>query len=146
MWKTLRALLGDLRQAPITDLGLEVAGLALLLEIARADHNSTSDERKAIARAATQVFGVEGATADALIAEAEIAVDEAVSLFDFTRLLNDRLDRTMKLRLLEHLWRVAYVDGHLDHFEEYFLRKICDLLHLSHRDLIRAKLAVVADG
>ncbi|MGD9603143.1 MAG: TerB family tellurite resistance protein [Gammaproteobacteria bacterium] len=146
MWKTLRALLGDLRQAPITDLGLEVAGLALLLEIARADHNSTSDERKAIARAATQVFGVEGATADALIAEAEIAVDEAVSLFDFTRLLNDRLDRTMKLRLLEHLWRVAYVDGHLDHFEEYFLRKICDLLHLTHRDLIRAKLAVVADG
>jgi len=146
MWKTLRALLGDLRQAPITGLRLEVAGLALMLEIARADHNSSPDERKAIARAATQVFGVEGALAEELIAEAETAVEEAVSLFDFTRLLNERLDQEMKLRLLEHLWRVAYVDGHLDHFEEYFLRKICDLLHLSHRDLIRAKLAVVPGG
>lgn len=142
MWKTIQALLGDLRTAPVNELTLEVAGLALLLEIARADHNSSGEERKAVAQAAKQVFGLADAQADALIAEAETAVEEAVSLFEFTRVLNERLDREAKLRLLEHLWRVAYADGGLDHYEEYYLRKICDLLYLSHRDLIRTKLAV----
>lgn len=142
MWKTIQALLGDLRTAPVNELTLEVAGLALLLEIARADHSSSGEERKAVAQAAKQVFGLADSQADALIAEAETAVEEAVSLFEFTRLLNERLDREAKLRLLEHLWRVAYADGGLDHYEEYYLRKICDLLYLSHRDLIRTKLAV----
>jgi uncharacterized tellurite resistance protein B-like protein len=86
---------------------------------------------------------VDAAVAEALIGEAETAVEEAVSLFEFTRLLNERLPREARYRVLEHLWRVAYADGSLDHYEEYYLRKICDLLHLSHRDLIRAKLAVV---
>lgn len=141
MWKTIQALLGDLRAAPVTELTLEVAGLALLLEIARADHNSSAAERKAIATAAMSVFGIEAAAAEALIAEAETAVEDAVSLFEFTRVLNERLDRDAKYRLLAHLWQVAYADGNLDHYEEYYLRRICDLLHLSHRDLIRAKLA-----
>lgn len=142
MWKAIQALMGDWRTAPVTEPALEVAGLALLLEIARADHTSTAAERKAIAVAAAHVFGVPAAAADALIAEADTAVDEAVSLFEFTSILNKRLDLQAKSRLLEHLWRVAYADGSLDHYEEHYLRKIADLLHLSHRDLIRAKLAV----
>lgn len=142
MWRTIQALLGDWRNAPVTESALEVAGLALLLEIARADHNSTSAELKAVAMAASQVFEVSEAATEALIAEAVTAVDEAVSLFEFTSILNTRLDHPAKLRLLEHLWRVAYADGSLDHYEEYYLRKIADLLHLAHRDLIRTKLAV----
>ncbi len=142
MWKALQTLLGDWRTAPVANLSLEVAGLALLLEIARADHNSTGEERRAIAVAAAHAFGVEAMLAETLIAEAERAVDEAVSLLEFTSVLNAQLDQQAKYRLLEHLWRVAYADGGLDHYEEYYLRKIADLLYLSHRDLIRAKLAV----
>ncbi len=142
MWKTLQTLLGDWGTAPVTELALEVAGLALLLEVARADHNSTREERRAIAVAAAQTFGVEATLTEALIADAEQAVEEAVSLLEFTNVLNTQLDQQAKYRLLEHLWRVAYADGSLDHYEEYYLRKIADLLYLSHRDLIRAKLAV----
>jgi uncharacterized tellurite resistance protein B-like protein len=39
------------------------------------------------------------------------------------------------------LWQVALADGRLDRFEEYALRKLGDLLHLSHADFIQAKLA-----
>jgi len=144
MWKTIQALLGDLRTAPAAEFPLEVAGLALMMEIARADHSSSAEERKAIMVAARQVFGL--TDAEALMGEAETAVEDAVSLHEFTRVLNERLDRATKYRLLEQLWRVAYADGSLDHYEEYYLRKICDLLYLSHRDLIRAKLAVAPGG
>lgn len=141
MWKALKSLLGEWTTAGENKPRLEIAGLALLLEIARADHNSTPEERKAVAAAAARVFALDGAVADALIAQAETAVEEAVSLFEFTDVLNAALDVDAKRQLLEQLWRVAYADGSVAHYEEYYLRKIADLLHLPHRELIRAKLA-----
>lgn len=144
MWKALKSLLGEWTPAMEEKPRPEIAGLALLLEIARADHNSTPEERKAVASAAARVFALEGALAEALIAEAENAVEEAVSLFEFTDVLNAALDAEAKGRLLEQLWRVAYADGSIAHYEEYYLRKIADLLHLPHRELIRAKLAAAA--
>ena len=47
--------------------------------------------------------------------------------------------------LLRMLWRVAYADGRLDKYEEALLRKLGDLLFLSHDDFIREKLAVIDD-
>lgn len=41
---------------------------------------------------------------------------------------------------MELLWRVAFADGRLDRYEEHLIRRIADLLHLPHRDFIRAKL------
>jgi uncharacterized tellurite resistance protein B-like protein len=123
---------------------VEVAGLALLLEISRADHHHSAAEQAAIIAAAAQVFTLEPQVVEQLLTSAENAVDQAVSLVEFTQLLNERLDRAAKLRLLVQLWRVAYADGALDRYEEYYLRKITDLLHLSHSDLIRTKLAVIS--
>ena len=43
------------------------------------------------------------------------------------------------------LWRVTCADGRVDKHEEYLVRKIADLLYVSHRDYIRMKLKVT-DG
>ncbi|MBI3171641.1 MAG: TerB family tellurite resistance protein, partial [Hydrocarboniphaga effusa] len=43
--------------------------------------------------------------------------------------------------LLGLLWRVAYADGKLEANEEHLLRRLSDLLHLSHGDFIRARHA-----
>jgi uncharacterized tellurite resistance protein B-like protein len=144
MWKALKSLLDERTPAGGGRPRPELAGLALLLEIARADHNSTPEERKAVVAAAAHVFDLDGALAEALIVEAETAVEEAVSLFEFTDVLNATLDAATKSRLLEQLWRVAYADGSVARYEEYYLRKIADLLHLPHRELIRTKLAAAA--
>ena len=69
-------------------------------------------------------------------------LEEAVSLYEFTAVINDQFDREQKIDLVEMLWRVAYADQELDQYEEYFVRKIADLLHVSHKDYIQAKLRV----
>jgi uncharacterized tellurite resistance protein B-like protein len=37
------------------------------------------------------------------------------------------------------MWRVAYADERLDKYEEHLIRKISDLIYVSHRDFIRTK-------
>ena len=45
------------------------------------------------------------------------------------------------MQVVERLWRIAYADEHVDRLEEHLVRKIANLLHVSHRDYIAAKLA-----
>ena len=119
----------------------ELAVLALLLEIARADHEFDPAERQLVKEAAASVLGLTEDEAQALLAVAEQRVEDSISLDEFTSVLNDTLTLADKRRCLLALWRVALADGRLDRFEEYALRKLCDLLHLSHADFIQAKLA-----
>ena len=37
------------------------------------------------------------------------------------------------------MWAIAYADGDLDKYEEYIIRKVADLLHVSHSDFMHAK-------
>jgi uncharacterized tellurite resistance protein B-like protein len=39
------------------------------------------------------------------------------------------------------MWEVAYADGRVDRYEDHMIRKVADLLYLSHNDFIRMKLA-----
>ena len=128
-------------QTIIDPMPLAVA--ALLLEVARADHTVDAAERRAVVAAIARLCKFEDEDLDSLVATAVAAVDEAVSLYDFTATINERLSRLQKLALLEMLWRVAQADGRVDHYEEYYIRKLADLLHLSHADFIRAKLRVL---
>jgi uncharacterized tellurite resistance protein B-like protein len=70
---------------------------------------------------------------------AEEEVDHVVSLHDFTRSINDSLSREDRVKIVELLWRVAFADAVLDKYEEYFIRKIADLLYVSHKDYIQSK-------
>ena len=128
-------------QRTIDPMPLAVA--ALLIEVARADHSVAAEERRNVVAAIARLCDLEEEDLDTLVATAVAAVDEAVSLYDFTATINQGLSRPQKLALLEMLWRVAQADGRVDHYEEYYIRKLADLLHLSHADFIRAKLRVL---
>ena len=47
-----------------------------------------------------------------------------------------------KIRLINNLWSIAFSDKQLDKYEEYLIRKISDLLYVSHKDFIEQKLRV----
>jgi len=49
------------------------------------------------------------------------------------------VSREDRVRIVELLWKVAFADAVLDKYEEYFVRKIADLLYVSHKDYIQAK-------
>ncbi|MFI4980120.1 MAG: TerB family tellurite resistance protein [Nevskiales bacterium] len=114
----------------------------LLLELARSDFDFPEVERVKIRDLLAQRYQLDVAQADALLLQAQATTQEAVSLYDYVKALNDRLDPAGKLGLMEMLWQVAYADGRLDKYEEGLLRKLAGLLYVSDADFIRAKLSV----
>ena len=69
--------------------------------------------------------------------------EDAISLHEFTDLINKEWDREKKIKLLQALWDVANADNQIDKYEEYYIRKIKDLLYLSDNDFIKAKLKII---
>ena len=117
-----------------------LAVAALLVEIARADHEIAPAERSSIRRLLAAAYDLDPGSAAELLARAEQAVEGSVSLYEFTRRLNEELSADEKARAVEMLWRVAFADGHIDKYEEHLVRKSADLLYVPHRRFIRAKL------
>ena len=64
---------------------------------------------------------------------------QATSLYEFTRLINDNYAYKDKVQLIQNLWRLAFADDELDKYEEGLIRRIADLIHVSHGDFIQAK-------
>ena len=79
------------------------------------------------------------AAAQSMLEDADKEARRAVSLHEFTRILHEHMTPGDKLEVIEMLWRVAYADGKLDPNEEYLVRKLADLLYISHTDLIRIR-------
>jgi len=124
---------------------IEFAAAILMLEISRADTSIDDEERKVIDDALMDHFHLSQAEAEELLTLAEKEVDHVISLHDFTRLINDGLAREDRVKIVELLWKVAFADAVLDKYEEYFIRKIADLLYISHKDYIQAKHRAAGD-
>jgi uncharacterized tellurite resistance protein B-like protein len=119
---------------------IELTTAALMIEISLADDHIHVEERRVIKELLLSKFELNHDEIDELIALAEEEVDHAVSLYEFTRLLNDSLPMPEKINIIENLWHVAYADSVIDKYEEYYIRKVADLLYIAHSDYIRSKL------
>ena len=124
---------------------LNNACAALLVEIAFADKEFDETEKTSLKLTLMETYAIEEADIDEIIKDAENTVAESTSLYGYTRIVNDEFEYDDKLRLLKNLWKVAYEDGNLDKYEEHLLRKISDLIHISHSDYINIKLEVRSD-
>jgi uncharacterized tellurite resistance protein B-like protein len=137
----------DLKLATATEAGTSaeqehayrLATAALLIEMTRADYDVKSVERDAVTQAVQRVFELNTAETAELVALAEQEADEATSLYEFTRLINDNFEPQQKEHIVELLWQVALADGEIDKYEDHLVRKIADLIHVPHLTFIRAK-------
>lgn len=119
------------------------ATAALLVEMMRADFSIDPAERAHVLELLVSHFDLDVPTAERLMALAEAEVAEANDLFGFTRLVDRACSPEEKIRILELLWEVAWADGRLDKYEEYLVRKLADLLHVRHADMMQAKHRVL---
>ena len=115
---------------------------ALLIETALADKVFNTEEIDSMKKTLREVYEIDEKDLDELISESEKKVSESTSLYEYTRLINDLCDYQDKLKLIQNLWAIAFADKHLDKYEEYLIRKISDLLYVSHSDCIQQKLNV----
>lgn len=119
---------------------LHVTTAALLFEIARADLDISDIEKEKISAALKKQFNLSDALINEVVQQAEIEVEQAISLHPFTKLIHDNYSLEEKHEIIYFLWVVAYSDNELDMYEESLIRKISDLLYVTHKDFIIAKL------
>jgi len=117
----------------------QLAAAALMIEIATIDEHFDATEIQALVKELQRQFELESETLHQLIDIARRESDQSTSLYQFTRCVNDEFSHEEKFDLLIGMWRIAYSDGNLDKYEEYMVRRVTDLIHVSHGDFIRAK-------
>ncbi|MFK7974827.1 MAG: TerB family tellurite resistance protein [Halioglobus sp.] len=120
---------------------LNLAAAALLMETARADFTQDATEQMAMQNILLDTLNVSAQELEAVLKLAEERVDEATSLYQFTRLINDYYGEQQKSLLIQAMWRVAFADGEIDKYEEHLIRKVSDLIYVPHAEFVRLKLA-----
>ena len=119
---------------------LELASAALLFEVLKADHDFDEREVASVAEV-LRAGGGDAAEVDELLELARQQSAESTSLYEFTSLINENCDYREKCALIRNMWRIAWADDKLSKYEDHLIRKVCDLIYVSHSDFIRAKLS-----
>ena len=150
MIKKIKDLLANISKEKKVDDTTDLASLneacaALLVEIAFADKEFNTKEKQSLKESLIESYNLEEKDIEDIIRDAEKTVEDSTSLYEYTRKVNDEFGYNKKLTLLENLWKVAYADNILDKYEEHLIRKISDLIHISHSDYINIKLKVRDD-
>ena len=120
---------------------MQLAAAALLIETARADFSQDATEQAALEELLSSSLQLDKRKVHELMILAENRADEATSLYEFTRVINDHYSAAQKIQLISAMWVVAYADGILDKYEEHLIRQVAELTYVPHRDYIQSKLA-----
>ncbi len=142
MLRALKNLLGD---QPTQDLPgherrhLQVAVASLLHEATRVDLTQAADERAAAEHAIADLFGLPAADSATILAEGSDRAQHLTSYFAPVSVIKRDLSPAQRVRLIEHLWRVAYADGRLDPYEDHYVRKIAHLLYVPNTQSMLAR-------
>ena len=118
---------------------LQLATAVLFLEMMYIDDKVEPKEQEIILSLIHQNFSLTAEQTTSLLELAERQREQATDYFQFTSLINKEYNLEQKIRLIESLWKIAFIDGLLDANEEYLVRKIAALLHVPHTDFIMAK-------
>jgi uncharacterized tellurite resistance protein B-like protein len=103
----------------------------------RMDSELRDAERQAIASTLQTQFNLDTTQFETLIALAEREARNATDYYQFTSLINKHCDLGQKVQIIENLWHVAMIDGHLDAHELHLMRKLADLLYVGHATMSR---------
>ena len=121
---------------------IRIVSAALMIEVARADHHVDPVELESILKILKNEYQLMEGVVEALMDLTGLQADAASSLSELANHADKQLHYEAKIRLLKCLCRVAFVENIKDKYEEYVICKIADLLHVSHKDFIQARLAV----
>ncbi|WP_416308289.1 TerB family tellurite resistance protein [Neptunicella sp. SCSIO 80796] len=124
---------------------LKLATAVMFYELIRADNQIQDAELTLLRQLLEEQFQLPDEELDELMDSANKHAEESVDLVQFTRVINDQCDLEQKQQFIKRLWQLAYADQQLDGHEEHLIRKVADLIYVSHSDFIKAKLSVVPD-
>lgn len=118
----------------------ELASAALMIEVMNSDHELDERETKSFISVLRDSFQLNSEELSEIVALANEEAKQATSLYEFTQLINDNYNYQQKVQLIENMWTIAFSDEKLDKYEDNLIRKISELIYVSHRDFIQTKL------
>lgn len=121
---------------------IDLACAALLVEVMNSDHELDEREQQEFMAVLQQSYNIAESDLAELTQLAKDEAFEATSLYEFTKLINDSYDYEQKVGLIENMWRIAFSDKRLDKYEDHLIRKVSELIYVSHSDFIKTKLKV----
>jgi len=119
---------------------LNEAIATLLIEAARVDNNTTEADIAEAKKSLKLLANINSEQADVLIRKASLPKNRPTSYLPLTRTINQNLDYDQKCVLIGAMWAIAHSDSHIDPHEDHIIRKISDLIYVSHRDFINQKI------
>lgn len=131
-------ILNDQAAAPV-EHRLNLAAAALLVEMILQDDNVDKVEVAQVKKLLMTQLDLSKAEMESLYVLAEEEKHQSTDYHEFTNLIAKHYTQPQKIQLIESLWRVAYADQVLDKYEEHMVRRISDLIHVSHKDFMQAK-------
>lgn len=143
MFRTLLSRLTAPAPQPLADDDARLALTALLVRIARSDHDYATAERDRIDRITAARYGLSPFEAAALRGRAETLEAEAPDTVRFTRAIKDAVPYEDRRAVVEAAWSVVLADGARAQEEDALLRLVANLLGVNDRDsaLARQKAA-----
>ena len=132
----------DKNDNEVNEKDITLVCAALLIEIALADKILEETELETLKKVLIRDFSVSESDIDEMITLAKDNVADATSLYEFTREINDNFEYENKCKLIESMWRIAFADGNVDKYEEHIIRKVSNLVYVSHNDFINSKLKI----
>jgi uncharacterized tellurite resistance protein B-like protein len=121
------------------DTGYRLAATALLIHVISLDGEPSVIEKRKLHSLLESSFKLDPGTADKLIEQATLVEGEAVDLYHFTSVIMRSVDEAGRLRIVEMMWELVYVDGDVSEFEDNVVWRAADLLGVSSRDRINLK-------
>jgi len=116
-----------------------LAAAILLVEVMMADHEVDPKEIEQVTRVLQEEFAITPSKSQFLYEQAREQHEELVSLQALTSVINSKKDQNLKRRVIFCMWSIALADGVKDKYEEHLIRKVADLLYVSHTDFIKAR-------
>ncbi|MHB8810901.1 MAG: tellurite resistance TerB family protein [Desulfobulbaceae bacterium] len=117
-----------------------IAAGVLLLEAAHVDNECSEEEMEHIVATLKDRFSLPADCVDDLLDLAHADRAQSVDLWQFTSYINRHFSPEEKRAVMEDVWRIILLDGKLDKHEDHYAHKLADLLHLTHEQMIAAKL------
>jgi uncharacterized tellurite resistance protein B-like protein len=140
MFSKIKSLFQKKNKTDLDCTDINIACAILLIEVSHADFDISQIELNSILDSLVKKFKINDEDAKKLLVKAMDRHDKVSSLRDYIKQINENFTRDQKIKIIESAWDVAKADDNIDKYEEHRIRKLTELLHLSHTDFIKSKL------
>ena len=118
---------------------LQLATCILLIEVSKSDDDYDKVEQEKIISLIKDKFSLSYDEIEEVFSFSNNHHNKMISLFEWTDIINKECSYNQKLIIIGFMWDIAFIDSKIDKYEDYTIRKVCDLIYVKHKDFINLK-------